>query len=580
MNSLPHRAACWRATITLLLTCFLAVPWSRAADANPPERMSYQGFLADANGVVLGNDSPRNYTAVFRIYSVATDGATLWTEQQTITVDKGYFSVLLGEGSVVGTEPHASLSGIFTGNSASERYIGITVTGISGQTPVEIAPRLQLLAAPYSFLARNAVSLVNDQGTPFVNISSGALAAIGISAPIQSTGSGGNTRGSGAVDLQVRRGTDAGAPTRVASGETSAIGGGFNNRAAGRSSTIAGGESNAATASKSTVSGGASNTASGENSIVGGGLQNNATGLTSTIGGGSSNAASGTDSTVGGGVSNVASGEKSVVPGGYLNTAAGLASFAAGRRAKANHNGSFVWADNTDTDYGSGAANQFRVRASGGTAVSGAPARDLASARQLLVTDTDQGSGSATGLRLGFHHIPHNYWSGVIQSVGNDAPNELRLNPSGGLVVVGSGGLRVDGPFTATGTIPVGGIIMWSGAINAIPAGWRLCDGGGGTPDLRNRFVVGAGSSYGVGSAAGSSTATLSVNNLPAHSHAVGVKTVGYSSSYNSSAEATGAPNNGRNNQSQTYNTADTGSGHAFSILPPYYALAYIMRVQ
>ena len=101
----------------------------------------------------------------------------------------------------MGSEPHANLSGIFTGSSASERYIGITVRGLS-TTDVEFAPRLQLLAAPYSFLARNAVSLVNDQGTPFVNVTSGTLAAIGIGAPIQSTGSGGNARGSGSVDLR------------------------------------------------------------------------------------------------------------------------------------------------------------------------------------------------------------------------------------------------------------------------------------------------------------------------------------------------------------------------------------------
>jgi hypothetical protein len=43
------------------------------------------------------------------------------------------------------------------------------------------------------------------------------------------------------------------------------------------------------------------------------------------------------------------------------------------------------------------------------------------------------------------------------------------------------------------GGVPTGGIIMWSGTIATIPAGWALCDGSNGTPDLRNRFIAGAG---------------------------------------------------------------------------------------
>jgi hypothetical protein len=538
--------------------------------------MTYQGLLTDANGVPLGNDSPRNYTAIFRIYSVATGGGTIWTEQQTVTVDKGYFSVLLGEGSAVGIEPRANLSTIFTGSSASDRYIGITVKGLTGTTDVEIAPRLQLLASPYSFLARNAVSLVNDIGQPFVTITSGTLAAIGIGAPLQSTGSGGDARGAGAVDLQVRR-TDA---TKVAAGEASVIAGGSANRTASRVSTVGGGEQNVASAGKSTVAGGSHNAATGENGTVGGGSVNTASGLNSTVAGGMANTASGQDGVVVGGNSNFAGGLRSIVAGGLFNNAAGDYSFAAGRKAKANHLGSFVWADSTDADYGSGAANEFRVRANGGVKISGAPARTLDAARQLMVTDTELNAAN-TGMSLGFHHIPNVSWGGVIQSLGAGTPNELRLNPSGGQVVVGSGGLRVDGSVTGGGTIPVGGIILWSGAITAIPSGWRLCDGNGGTPDLRDRFVVGAGSGYAVGTKAGSSSVTLSVNNLPAHSHRI------------SDLDRTGNPDGWRDggrhywrnasyqgHGDQGKQTDNTGGNQPFSILPPYYALAYIMRVQ
>jgi len=73
--------------------------------------------------------------------------------------------------------------------------------------------------------------------------------------------------------------------------------------------------------------------------------------------------------------------------------------------------------------------------------------------------------------------------------------------------------------IAATGGIPSGGIIMWSGAVSAIPAGWVLCNGSNSSPDLRNRFVVGAGSSYAVNATGGTDSVSLSTANIPAHSH-------------------------------------------------------------
>ena len=70
--------------------------------------------------------------------------------------------------------------------------------------------------------------------------------------------------------------------------------------------------------------------------------------------------------TVGEGYTNTASGVYATIPGGFDNTAQGDYSFAAGRRAKANDPGSFVWGDSTNQDFASTAANQFMVRASGG----------------------------------------------------------------------------------------------------------------------------------------------------------------------------------------------------------------------
>ena len=104
------------------------------------------------------------------------------------------------------------------------------------------------------------------------------------------------------------------------------------------------------------------------NNTVGGGTNNTANGFSATVGGGSSNTASGVVATVGGGAQNVASGIDSTVPGGNSNTAGGSYSFAAGRRAKALHSGTFVWGDSEapGADIASTGVDQFIVRASGG----------------------------------------------------------------------------------------------------------------------------------------------------------------------------------------------------------------------
>jgi len=67
--------------------------------------------------------------------------------------------------------------------------------------------------------------------------------------------------------------------------------------------------------------------------------------------------------------------------------------------------------------------------------------------------------------------------------------------------------------------LPAGVIMMWSGSIASIPAGWLLCDGTGGTPDLRDRFIVGAGSTYAVGDTGGANSVTLTEAQMPSHIH-------------------------------------------------------------
>jgi len=160
-------AAPLRAALSALLlgACALSLSTAVGQTPNPPERMTYQGFLVGSDGVALGNAAPKNYDVVFRIYSSESGGNPdlLWSEQQTVTVDKGYFSVLLGEGSQVGSETRNDLSTVFKGSTASDRFVAITVNGIGvGGANVEILPRLRLLTSPYAFLAKNAVKLVQD----------------------------------------------------------------------------------------------------------------------------------------------------------------------------------------------------------------------------------------------------------------------------------------------------------------------------------------------------------------------------------------------------------------------------------
>jgi hypothetical protein len=135
----------------------------------------------------------------------------------------------------------------------------------------------------------------------------------------------------------------------TASGKNAAVGGGEGNTASGESATVGGGHNNTAIDQHATVGGGENNTASGYYATIGGGVNNEATNY-ATVGGGTGNVADGPRGTVAGGMQNRAGDYYAAVPGGWGNRAMGEYSFAAGRRAVANNDGCFVWADSTPTD--------------------------------------------------------------------------------------------------------------------------------------------------------------------------------------------------------------------------------------
>jgi len=170
---------------------FVLVAALPTAHAAPPELMTYQGFLVDANGNPLATNTPANYPVTFRIYTASIGGTRLWSEQQIVTVDKGNFSVVLGEGTPVGGEARPTLSSVLAGPVNVDRYMSLSAT--IGTTTTEMLPRLRLLPAPYAFTATTANSLVNPGGTSVVAYANSRVEVVGnlfASGVISGNGSG------------------------------------------------------------------------------------------------------------------------------------------------------------------------------------------------------------------------------------------------------------------------------------------------------------------------------------------------------------------------------------------------------
>lgn len=149
----------------------------------------------------------------------------------------------------------------------------------------------------------------------------------------------------------------------------------------------------------------------------------------------------------------------------------------------------------------------------------------------------------------------------------------------------------------STQSIPTGGIIIWSGLANAIPSGWALCDGSNGTPDLRDRFVLGAGT-HEVGETGGSEEVALTEAQMPEHSHlfraygsdgkkslpddkSVSILCIASSKSTSNSignAYFFNGPAGIKYNESDNV-VSKVGSFEPHQNMPPYYALCYIMKL-
>jgi hypothetical protein len=201
-----------------------------------------------------------------------------------------------------------------------------------------------------------------------------------------------------------------------------------------------------------------------------------------------------------------------------------------------------------------------------------------------------------------------------LSQLANNLDSSGRLDAADGLVNAvpiangGTGATTASAARTnldvaqAVYAVPAGGIIMWSGSIATIPTGWLLCNGSSGTPDLRDRFITGAGSTYAVASTGGSANATL-----PVHSHNYSGTTGGQNRDHTHPVNAYFGANNdvdpggaikvsnfdayeaptGRITTSGTSTnhehdfsgaTDSQGGSPTNANLPPYYALAFIMK--
>jgi len=142
-------------------------------------------------------------------------------------------------------------------------------------------------------------------------------------------------------------------------------------------------------------------------------------------------------------------------------------------------------------------------------------------------------------------------------------------------------------------SVPSGVIMMWSGSNSSIPSGFVLCNGSNGTPDLRNRFIVGSGSTYSTGATGGADSVTLSISQMPSHNHSASssVSDPGHSHSFKGATGSSGSGTSSRDSVPETQQTGssttgisvstsigNTGGGGSHENRPPYYALAYIMK--
>ena len=209
---------------------------------------------------------------------------------------------------------------------------------------------------------------------------------------------------------------------------------------------------------------------------------------------------------------------------------------------------------------------------------------------------------------------PINAGKGIKVSDGGLSVSGGGLSVTGGELKLSGGSLTVEANVaitqggTSAGFVPRGVIVMWSGEKDRIPQGWALCDGNNGTPDLCDRFIVGAGNTYKVRDTGGANKVALTKKEMPNHTHAfvmdnqVGEYDVpksrgnpdkigknsgwmendkGYKSAFSSSdgGQARRYFTGTAGGDATDTEVGEDGCSYAHENRPPYYALCYIMKL-
>lgn len=135
---------------------------------------------------------------------------------------------------------------------------------------------------------------------------------------------------------------------------------------------------------------------------------------------------------------------------------------------------------------------------------------------------------------------------------------------------------------STSSSVPQGSIIPWYGSSENIPNGFALCDGTNGTPDLRDRFLVGAGNLYTLGNTGGENSHQLTVAEMPSHQHDSGWgEHPSYGTPFGLSNYCLGSRmGSGKSDWDNAgWLTSSTGGNQPHENRPPYYALYYIMKL-
>ena len=528
------------ATLLALAAALSLTAVATAQTSAVPSGLSYQGKVSNANGTLVGAGTPVNRLVIFRVWSHATNSTLtdlVFSEQQTVTISEGEFSVILGQGvAVAGTPlgysestkgtPTVLISSPTTFGGAT-RYLGVTVDDGSTAADPEASPRQQLVTSAYAFRAKYAETVGANGANTLTALDNGNV-GIGTTTPSEKLHVTGNALVSGTGSF------------------TGAL----------------------ATGSNLSVTGTAAVTG------------------TSTFTGAS---------TFNGSVRIAQSGTTPLSFGGWLGTKISLWDNLGSQIYGFGVQGGLLQVftpgavDDIALGYGPSASmtETMRVKGNGNVGIgTSSPAQKLSVSGDTLTTgtayllDTNHSirAISGSGVAISTYAVT----DGIIlkQSTGNVGIGTT--SPSQKLEVNGTVKATT---FTGNGTIPIGGIIMWSGTTSDIPAGWALCNGvasnGLTPPDLRDRFIVGAGSAYSPKATGGASTHSLAATNLPTFS--IPYKDIFYSESGGTVAvtsnKGSGDSDSDNSGWELPRTATYTGSATAIDHRPLYMALCYIMRV-